>query len=301
MFTLPFWLSLLYWSLVPSTKTAWLEIASIPVNSKDIVLIVVACLYLFLPKINSRQSYAASSRSQNWHCYLPILTAIMILYAAFTIQFYGAVLPLGIGDIEPMDDRTTIAMRLTLILTAASFSLGYTLIAKRPPESVRFFLWQLTVYLAGIGLLYSVATFIGVEVEGVRSEFNSAQSVYGGLRVVGPLFGAANGFFPLIPALAFCVQEFFRDRNQRLFKLSIMFALMITIVGLGSRAGLLIIGIFLAFLTFSMKNKKQAIVVIVVLIIIILLAGGILFAQGGGERLTSFEDALRAQTNLASF
>lgn len=300
MLELPFWLTLLYWSLVPSTQTLLLEIGSVPINSKDIILVVVSCLYLLLATINNPKKDFAS-RPRNWHCYLPIVTFILLIYAAFTMLFYAEVLPQGIGDIHPMEDRLALAMRFTLIFTASSCFLGYIIIAKKTPEAVHSFLWRLTVCLAGIGILYCAVTFLGVNLGDVRSDIVSAQDVHGILRVVGPLFGAANGFFILVPALAFSVQEFFRDRTQRLFKLSIIFSLMLTIIGLGSRAALVILGLFFIFLSFSMKNKKQSIATIMLLIIVILAVGGLVFNQTNTERLNSFEDSGRSDTHLISF
>ena len=300
MLDLLFWLSLLYWSLVPATKTPWVDIASIPVNSKDIVLVVVSCLCLLVAIINNRQSNCAS-RPRNWHCYLPILTVLLLIYAGFTMVFYDVVLPQGTLDVEPMGDRTATAMKFTLIFSAASFFLGYILIAKKSPDSVRSFLWRLTICLAGLGIFYSVATLSGTEMEGVRSEMNAAQNAYGGIRVSGPLYGASTGYFFLVPALAFSIQEFFRDRTQRLFKLSIIFALMLAILFLGSRAALLILGIFFVFLSFSMKNKKQAIATIVLLTIIISAAAGLFFSKISSDRLNSFKDSARSETHLISF
>jgi hypothetical protein len=54
MLDLLFWLSLLYWSLTPATKTPWVDIASVPVNSKDIVLVVLSCICLLWAVIKNQ-------------------------------------------------------------------------------------------------------------------------------------------------------------------------------------------------------------------------------------------------------
>ena len=300
MLDLLFWLSLLYWSLVPALKTPWVDIAEVPVNSKDIVLFALCCIYI-LWKVFGIPT-APQNKAKNWHCHLPAMTTFLLLYAAFTMVFYSyIILPQGSGDINPMGDTVTISMRITLILTAASFLIAYIQVARRSPEAVRSFLWQLTVALAALGMLYTFAAIAGTTLPGgVRSDFNAAQNDYGVLRVVGPLFGASTGYFILVPALSFAVQEFYRSKTQRLFKLSIIFALMLTLIGLASRAALLILAVFFIFMGFSMKNKKQAIASIVLLVLIVSAAAGIFFSKASSDRLKSFEDSARSSTYLIS-
>ena len=300
MLDLLFWLSLVYWSLVPALKTPWVDIAEVPVNSKDIVLFVLCCIYL-LWRVFGR-SNTIQNKARNWHCHLPTMTTFLVLYAAFSMVFYSyIILPQGSGDINPMGDLETISMRITLTLTAASFFIAYIQISRRSPEAVRSFLWQLTIVLAALGTLYTVAAIAGTTLPGgVRSEFNDTNSDYGVLRVVGPLFGASTGYFILVPALSFALQEFYRSKTQRWFRLGIIFALMLTIIGLASRAALLILGVFFIFMAFSMKNKKQAIASIVLLAIIVSAAAGIFFSKASSDRLKSFEDSARSNTYLIS-
>jgi hypothetical protein len=300
MLDLLFWFSLLYWSLIPSTKTPWVDIASVPVNSKDTVLVVLSCICLLWAVIKNQDN--AETRPNNWHCYLPMLTVFLLVYAWFTMVFYShIILPQGMGDINFMEDQVAVSMKFTLIFAGASFLIAYILIARKSPESVRLFLWRLTIGLAGLGMLYSLAGITGAEIQGVRTNMNATQSDYGILRVVGPLFGASTGYFILVPALAFAVQEFYRSsKTQRLFKLGIVFALILTIIGLTSRAALLILGVFFILMGLSLKNKKQAISSIVLLIIIISAAAGIFFSKASSDRLASFEDSARSGTYLIS-
>jgi hypothetical protein len=299
MLDLLFWLSLLYWSLMPTLKTPWIEVAEVPVNSKDIVLFALCCICLLSKAI--KKPAEPQNKLKNWHCYLPITTIFILLYAGFTMVFYSYIIPpQGSGDIKPMGDLETISMRITLVLAAAAFLIAYIQISLKSREAVHSFLWQLTIALAGLGMLYSFATIAGTTLPGVRSEFNATQSDYGVLRVVGPLFGASTGHFILVPALAFAVQEFYRSRTKRMLKLCIMFALMLTIIGLASRAALLILAIFFIFMGFSMKNKKQAIASIAILVIIISAAAGIFFSKASSERLTSLEDSARSETYIIS-
>lgn len=287
MLELPFWISLLIWSLVPSVRTPWVEIESIPVSSKDILLVAVTCFYLLLPA--SDRVSTASTKAWRWHKHLPILTSIMLLYAAVSVQG------------SDLDARNTPAMIYTLLMSASGFLLGYNLIVKRSVESVRLFLWRLTVGLAAIGLVYLSASFFSLGIGDVREGFDSTLSDFGIVRVAGPLFISSTGHFILLPALAFSIQEALLSRSKRSFNLIIVLILTLTFIGLGSRAGLLIFGLFFLFLSLIIKDKKQARNAIVLMIIVVLTAAGLVFSKVNIERLQSFEDVGRVETHLTSF
>ncbi|MEG4027858.1 O-antigen ligase family protein [Microcoleus sp. Pol8_C1] len=293
MLDLLFWLSFFYWTVLPSTKTPWFEIESIPVNGKDILLVVVACIFLFWPRRKKTSSTALPRREnlitaflEPWHYHLPILTLSLIFYATLSLQD------------SRLDPRDAKGMMCTLILTASSFLLGYNAIAKRPAASVRLFLWRLTVGLAGVGLLYTVASLSSFQFAGVRTALINDPTV----RVQGPLFGSDDGYFVLIPALAFAIQELIQTPTQRLFKLTIIFILMLTLIGLGSRGAILIIGVFLCLTILFNKNKKVAALAALGVIVFVMIAAAIVFATSNtGDRLQSLEDSSRSDTYLTSF
>ncbi|OWY66132.1 hypothetical protein B7486_38405 [cyanobacterium TDX16] len=284
---LPFWLGLLLWSLLPATRTPWFTIESIPISSQDIVIIIVTCFYALLPAIDKRP--IINTIHKHWHGHLPILTVAIVLYAALSVTW------------SEMRERDTIAMLYTLVLTASGFSLGYNLVVKRSSDSVRPFLWRLTVYLALLGLLYSAASLLTLSVADVRADTENMASEFGIPRVGGPLFIASTGYFILIPALSFAIQELIRNPARRLFKAVVIFALMLTNIGMGSRGALIVIGAFLLSLIFSTKKKKQAIVAALVMIIAVTVSAWLFFSQANTERLQSLDDDSRTETYLTSF
>lgn len=283
---LPFWLGLLFWSLLPGTQIIWFDIESVPINIQDLVIIPVAFVYWLLPA-GDRQPI---SLRKSWHYHLPILTFSLLLYAAISTTWSDMNAP-----------RDTKAMLYTLILAVSGFSLGYHLIAKRSFESVRPFLWRVTVYLAAICLLYSAASFLSLGVGDVRSDFNQRPSEFGIPRVAGPLFASSTGYFILVPALAFAIQQFIQSSTKRLFKLAVIFSLVLTNIGLGSRGGFVIAGTFLLLLVFFIKSKKQAIVAVILMILATTAAAGLFFSKANTDRFQSLEDAGRSATYLTSF
>jgi O-antigen ligase len=197
-----------------------------------------------------------------------------------------------------MDPRDAKGMMFTLILTASSFLLGYNAIAKRPAASVRSFLWRLTVCLSAVGLLYTATSLSSFQLAGVRSALVNDTTV----RVQGPLFGSDDGYFALIPALAFAIQEFIQTPTKRLFKLAIIFVLMLTLIGLSSRGAILIMGVFLCLTILFNKNKKIAALAALGVIIFVMIAGVIVLAtSNSGDRLQSLEDSSRSDTYSTSF
>jgi len=221
-----------------------------------------------------------------WHYHLPILTVSLLFYATLSLQD------------NRMEQRDAKGMIWTLILTASSFILAYNAIAKRSVASVRQFLQRLTVGLTAVGLLYTVASLSSFQFAGVRSALINDPTV----RVQGPLFGSDDGYFALIPAFAFAIQDIIQIPTQRLFKLAIIFSLMLTLIGLGSRGALLIIAVFICLTILFNKNKKMAALAALGVIVFIMIAGAIVLAtSNSGERLQSLEDSSRSDTYSTSF
>ncbi len=285
MLDLSFLLMYICWALLPDTQTPRFEIASIPVNSKDIINIAIACLYFLLPAVkNSRAT--KHNLNINWHSYLPLLTVSLLLYAAASVEWSG------------MNKTDSIAMRYTLLLTGAACLVGYYLIAKRDSRSVHPFIWRLTVLLSVVGLLYTAQSFFSLGLT-TPDDFEAEQ--FGIQRVRGPLFVSTTGFFILLPALAFAIQEFIKSHSHRLFKASVVFSLVITIIGLGARTGLILLAIFFLLLMFFMKNNKQAKMALVIMIIVTMAAILLFFSKAKTDRLQSLEDTTRSDTYLTSF
>lgn len=278
---LPFWLSLLVNSLLPGTKTPWVEVASIPISSRHILIFVAASFYF----LSSNRNDPITNSHKPWHSHLPYLTAILLFYAAISMMW------------SEMENRDILAMSYTLAITFATCLQGYSMIAKRPAEFVRPLLWRVTIYLAVLGLLYSAESFFSL---GLRSEITKVLTDFGVQRVRGPLFSSATGHFILLPALAFTIQETIQDHRQRRFKLAVIFSLMFTMMGLGSRAGLVVLGIFFVFLFLFMGNGKQRFLSLALMMIVVAIAGALVFSQANTDRLTSIEDEARNETHLTS-
>ncbi|MEG4519583.1 MULTISPECIES: O-antigen ligase family protein [unclassified Microcoleus] len=278
----PFWFTLIVWSLLPSTKVPWLEIESIPINFRDIINIAVAFFYLLVPAINNRPIKYCS---KGWHYYLPLVMIFLLGYAALSCEWSG------------LHNRDLLPMLYTLIVAASAFLLGYNVINKRSPEAIHQFLWSFTVYIAAVSLLYSATSFLSL---GLGGEGDDTASEFGIKRVKGPLYEASTGYFLIVPALAFSLQEILKSPKDRILKAGVLFSLMLTLFGMGSRAGLLVFFLFFLLVILFLKNKKQAMIALSLMLVITTLAGLLFFSKAKTDRLQSLEDDTRGNTYSAS-
>jgi O-antigen ligase len=283
MLNISFWLTFIYWAFLPDTRTPRFEIASIPVNVKDIITIIIALLYLILPHVKGSSD---AKNNKNWHKYLPFLTVSLLLYAGISIEWSG------------LNNDDTSAMLYSLILAGAACLFGYYLIAKKDFQSIHSFLWKLTIFLSIVGLLYSAESFFSL---GLGTYSSRESSDFGIQRVGGPLFVSTTGGFILVPALGFAIEEVLKSRNQLRLKLFVIFSLMFTIIGLGSRGTLAIVALLFILMTFFIQNKKQSKAIILTVFIVTATACVIFFSRAKTERLQSLEDESRQDTHLTSF
>ena len=279
----PFWIILASWALLPTTKTPSIEIDSVAFNSKDIVSFALACFYLWIPSIDNSD---LSQSKKAWHCHLPIITFVLLVYAGFSMEWSG------------MKDIDSVPMLYTLLLTGSAALAPYFLIRKKRIESIRPFLWGLTVCIAVIGLLYSLDSILSLGL-GTTNTYES--DTFGAQRVRGPLFVSTTGFFILTPALGFAVQEVILSRTQRPLKVIVVFILLLTIIGLGARSALIILGIFFLLIVLSMKNTKQAITSLTLIAVLTATAGALFFSKANPERLQTLESEGRYDTYSVSF
>ena len=279
--SLPVLCVVLYISFTPSSQTPILEFGVIPINFKEIVIIFASLFYslayiygkLYLKAKVSRSNHNKKSRyskfsSSLWHKSLPISTILICVYALITID------PNKIGY------QNAWAMAYTVILALCLCLLAFTcisLLRNKGNTTVKQFLWSLTILLALTGLIYTILTYFSIGIGGIRQTENAIANAVGIGRVTGPLFGAANGYFCLIPALTFASQDFFDYPHVNpKFKLLVICLLLLTILATGSRGALLSISLFIVttsiYFLFRENLKRMFSFLIVTFLIISIFA-----------------------------
>lgn len=292
----PFWLAFGFWSLWPESQTPVFEFEAIPFSSREMVLIALSLYYFgsaLAKRVLTRQTSASHQKAavallKPWHFYLPLATAGLVLYAAVSLATSG------------LDERNRLAMGYTLLLVGCACLLAYGLVANLSSAALRVFLWRLAVAITAVGLLYTAVTFFSVGIGGIRSQANSIAGEVGVGRATGPLFGASTGYFILLPALAYAIQQLFLDKS--LFKGVVVFSLLLTLMSLGSRGSIICISIFFIFAFFSIKNKKQAAIAALLTLLLMVPAAGLVSSQAGRvtDRFQSFEASARTESYTTS-
>jgi len=260
---IPFWLGILYWSFVPATKSPWLHIGSIYIDSRDAVVIAVAFIYLIIFPIIRK-----SIKWKSWHYRIPQMFFWIIIYAFISIFWSG------------LDSRNAFAMGYTLVLALSAFFIGYVLILNRSGQAIRTLLWKVCVFLAIVGLVYTIESYFRI---GLRSYYRDV--VFGIDRVKGPLFASSTGALILIPAFAFALGEFLYYPDRKLLKIGVIFSLITAIIGLGSRSALIALLIFIFLSIILMRGLKKKFIFIISIAIVLVLSITIIFSKANINRL----------------
>jgi hypothetical protein len=276
--TIPFWLLLAYGSFLPATLTPWFQILGVPVDSFDFLMTATAVFYVLMFLISPIQSSPVE-----WNRRLPLWTAGILCFAALSFLWNG---------LEGLERR---AMAVNLAVSVVTVALSYFLVLYVPAERLDDFLFLLAAGISVVGLAYSAESFLGLN---LRSELGRSYSVGFGIdRVHGPLFASSRGHIILLPAVAYMVQGLMVDRTRRVLKTVILLSLVVTCLGLGSRAALLLLLFFALTLCWVARKRMSA---VIMFLGIVALSVGLVFSIASGERLESMIDSGRLTTHVTA-
>ncbi len=283
VFEIPFWLVIFYWSFWPATWTPSMTYREWPLDSKDVVLAIVAVWYFAQWLLAGRKRSKAPDGTYH---YLPTIALALIGYAALSMSW------------SEVGQEHHLGIVWTLVLTASSWALAYCLIARIPNASLEAFLFRVTLFLAIVSVVYGLESLIGL---GVRSE--PRISTFGIPRLHGPLFGASVGHFVLLPAFGLAAAgvvaaESRRDLSRRWFA---SITLLIAVFLLGSRGALVCFACF-ALLTALLQRGVVKVQATVLVISLSLISAALLIgAEAKLDRLQNFEDVGRAMTHRTAW
>lgn len=275
LFEAPFWLTLLACALIPGSVAPWIDWNGLPLRSIELSIAATAGIYfaLCLPRRLSGAGAAA------WIPALPFLAAAA--YAA-----------LGMLATD-LDAENASAMAVTLVFSVAAAVLAASLLDALPAAAIDGFLWRLTALLAAVSTLYAAESILSL---GLRSEANrSLFTDFGMDRVRGPLYGAATGYVALLPALGFAVEGAISRRGWGP-RLAVA-AFLLAILGMGSRAGVLLAALYLLMLFVSRQRLRRRVATIAVFATLGALAAALVFSRASVDRLRSLNDAGRELTH----
>lgn len=273
-----FWVCLLLWSFLPATLTFWVYFASIPVNCKDLTIVFLIGVEGF--RRLGREKYRNQT---DWHQNLHLYFLVFSLYA-------------GIGLlISRIPQRDLIAMFFTLVMTCASFSLAFLIIARKDRDGVEGFIDFLVISLSIVGFVYLAESMMGL---GLRSDEGVETAHFGIQRLHGPLFGAAYGQFLLIPCLGFNIGKVHEGPGKRLSLVRLLLVLinLASIMSLGSRGGMVCLILFFVLYACTSKGMGKKVARLMGMAVLFGAVSLVVFSFADSSRLTNMEDQARSST-----
>ncbi|MFN9429977.1 MAG: O-antigen ligase family protein [Acidobacteriota bacterium] len=273
----PFWLVFLYSSLVPSSAFARQEWFGIPMRVGDILASLSGLLYglgLVVQRVVFRRK-----------------APIAILGWLLMLLGYG-LLRLWTGWLA-LEDQLGMSFALLLVVSPPLQAAG--LMSAYDAIQARSFLNRFSFLLALVCLLYTAESVLGL---GLRADAGQAvNSDFGIQRVRGPLFGASTGYLLLLPAIGWALHNMFRSGSSRFLSVFCMLCLLGAFLGMGSRAGLILLGVFLSTLVLLLKAMKRSQQTALFGAAFAIVVGFVVYSRADTSRLTNLEDNYRKVTH----
>lgn len=277
LWELPFWFTLVYGSLVPATQVVQREWFGIPMWYSDLSTILSGFFYgcaLFGQMVLRRRLSVPV-----W----PIIATIaMVLLGAFTL-WSG---PAAIED--------KLGMSFTLLMAVAAPVQAAGVMSSYSEAETKEFLDRLVLFLAAICLIYTAESVFNL---GLRSDEGRNLGLdFGIQRVRGPLFGPSTGYLLLLPAIGWSMRAFF-DKRKKLFTACLTAgSLLAALLGLGSRAALILLGCYMLVLALMMKQLRRKVLATALLAFMSAGAAALIYGSADTQRLQKFEDNYRTAT-----
>lgn len=275
---LPFWCVLLYGSLVPATMVGREEWFGVPMKSSDLITLLTALIYGTAAFIN----LAVRGRMQvtKW-----------LLLSTISLFIYG-LLRLFNTSLEREDQ---FAMAFALLLAASAPIQAAGILSNYDALQTRAFVNRLVLFLALVSLIYTAESVFGL---GLRSEESQRLGTdFGMQRVRGPLYGPSTGYLLLLPAIGWALQSFFNAGTNRAYAVFTTVCLLSAFLGLGSRAGLIVLVLYLISLSTLARQMKRRELTALLLAAFSVGVGFLIYSQADTQRLTKFEDTHRQLTH----
>jgi hypothetical protein len=273
----PFWLVFLYGSVVPSSLVPRQDWFGVPMRVGD-MLAAASGIYYGLGLIVQRIVFGRKSP-------VALLGWLLLLLS------YG-LLRLWTGILE-LEDQ--LGMSFALLMVAGPPLQAAGLISAYTPSQTRSFLNRYCSLLALVCLLYTAESVFGL---GLRTDAGQAvNSDFGIQRVRGPLFGASTGYLLLMPAIGWALHNMFTPTASRLLAVFSMLCLLGAYLGMGSRAGLILLGVFLSTLFLLLKAMKRSQQTALFGAVFAIGVGFAVYSRADTQRLTHFEDNYRQLTH----
>ncbi len=279
-----FWAYLFYCTLMPSRFTPCITIFTIKIHSTNILLILITIItliyiiVLYKPKLNRCKSNVT----------LIFLFGLLCIYAFLSISW---------GQLHTFNIPS---MLFTIIVSFSACLLAYFIVSLFISNKELYnFIKTLVIFICIIGALYSVESYFPL---GLRSADGIEILDFGIQRVKGPLFGSSTGHLILVPALSFAIGEYILPKHKITKHWNLIgFILVLTIISLGSRAGIVCMLISFSIIILFIKDIRKKILSIILIIFLLIFSLFWIDQYIDTSRFYQIEDISRLTTHQTSW
>lgn len=277
LWELPFWAMFCYGALVPASMVVKQEWFGIPMRVSDLLTIASAVLY----GVGAISGFFLTRHVRDFGG---------LMWPTFGLFTYG-LLRLVFG---PLEHEDKLAMSFALVLAASAPAQAAGVLSLYNPKQTKAFLNRLVLALSVVSLLYTAESVFGL---GLRSEAGrNFTSDFGIQRVRGPLYGPSTGYLLLLPAIGWAFHSLFSAYSKKTFAVFCTVSLFGAYLGLGSRAGLILLVLYVVSIALFLRKIKRAESNGLLLAVFSLGVGLMIYSQADTQRLTKFEDNYRKMT-----
>ena len=272
-----FWLFAAIGSFLPGRLTPIWEVLGVRATGTNWLLIVAGILSLAQLVLHPR--FARLNRA-------PLASFCGLLaYATVSVAWSG------------MNAKVMTQMSFTLLGAASAAIFAYASIRNRSVAAIRPFLGRAVGFLCLVSGVYLSESLFGLGLHGPNA---TVSDDFGIARLNGPLFEASTGYILLVPALAFQVEATLSQRKRLVLGILTSLMLMMSILALGSRAGLLLLGLLAVGIVAIQQTPGRFVASAALMIFGIAIVWTLIFSRATTDRLTHTEDTGRMDNHLAA-
>jgi O-antigen ligase len=212
---------------------------------------------------------------------------LLAAYAAVSIAWSG----LQTADAE--------SMCLTLLFFASSVLMPYELVCLLDRDVLAAVLRRSIFVFAVVCVIYSADSFFQLELR--SPEYMRIEPGFPIPRVGGPLFGSSTGYFLILPALAYALEEVWRRGGRHTLGVLCSLLLGVTLFALGSRGSVAVAIVFIGICFIVLPSIRRKILAIASSLAVVTLGIFVVARNGEATRISSFDDEGRLMLHSKSW
>jgi hypothetical protein len=195
--------------------------------------------------------------------------------------------------------RDRMAMGFTILMTLSSFLAAYFVVDNKSESEMIHMMHIVSLLMSFIGLVYFLGALVSLGLREHMDLLGGPEEV--ARRVRGPLFGAANGYFILLPSIGLTLDRLTARKSSLVIDLTALSALLLATVGLRSRGAMLSLAVFCLFSTLTRRTTFTKLLWCTIAASCITVSAFFIFSETEAERVANLQDIERSGTHEVAF